>query len=435
MTVCKFGGSSVASADQIKKVKAILEADKNRRVIIVSAPGRRTKDDDKVTDLLYECNKMVRRGSSCKSVFNQIAKRYLEIAEGLGIDQKPVNMLLDDIRYKIDAGKGSDYTASRGEFLSAFIISQYLGWEFIDAKDCIIIKSDGTVNPFTYDRVKALIEDPKKGYVFPGFYGSDDDNVIKTFTRGGSDITGSIVARSINADLYENWTDVSGIYSADPRLIPDAHVIDALDYKEVRELSDYGASVFHEEAIAPIIGAEIPICIKNTDRPEDPGTLIVPVSGERRLAGVSARGGLSCIKLRKLMLFKKHGMRHALLTMLNIFGVRPVYSLYGVDSIVWYFDSKAATPSVLDAMCTRLKKEFELEEVFVEPGKAILGVVGSDILGGDEHIKAAIALREAGITMNFLNHGASEVSFAIGVEDEERVEAVKVVYDAILRRK
>ena len=273
----------------------------------------------------------------------------------------------------------------------------------------------------------------KRGFVFPGFYGSTKDGIIKTFTRGGSDITGSVVARAVNAELYENWTDVSGFLSADPRIVEDAKTIETISYNEVRELSDYGASVFHEEAIAPVVKVGIPINIKNTNRPEDKGTLITPTAEAEKLAGVSAKGGLSRIKIRKLMLFKKQGMRHALLTMLHIFGIRPSFSLFGIDSIVWFYDTKMASESILDAMCERLKSEFELDEVTVDHGHAILGVVGSSVLEDGTYIKAAKALSDSSVKVSFLNYGASDVSYSFGIRDEDRMRAVRVVYDALFR--
>lgn len=432
MTVCKFGGSSVADAGQIKKVRAILEADKNRKIIVVSAPGKRYKDDEKVTDLLYECNKLVQNGGTCRPVFEKIEERFLEIARSLKVDINPLRMLLDDIRYQIDGGRGADYAASRGEFLSAYVISQYLGWEFVDAADAIVINGDGTVNPFTYDSLSMHL-DRNRNYVIPGFYGSTEEGVVKTFTRGGSDITGSVVSRSVNADMYENWTDVSGMYAADPRIITDAKVIEVLGYKEVRELSDFGASVFHEEAIAPILPVEIPINIKNTNRPEDPGTLIVPVTGEKCLSGISIRGGLSRIRLRRLMLFKKHGTRHALLTMLHIFGVKPIYTISGVDSVVWFFDSKNAHENILSAMCERLKNEFDLDYVEVDHGHAVLGLVGSSILESDAYIRALTALRNNGMNPSFVNYGSSEVSVMYGILDKDKEKALNTVYDELFR--
>ena len=267
--------------------------------------------------------------------------------------------------------------------------------------------------------------------VIPGFYGSMPDGSIRTFSRGGSDITGSIVAKAVHADMYENWTDVSGIYRADPRIVENAEVIPELSYKEVRELSDVGATVFHEEAIAPIYGIGIPIVVKNTNKPEDPGTKIIDADDVKGPCGVSARGGLSRIRLRKLMLFKKYGMRHALLTMLHIFGIRPCYSLFGIDSIVWFFDSKMASDSVCQAMCERLTKEFGLDAITVDHGHAILGIAGGDMDTSDVYLDAATTLRESNIETTFVNYGSSDASVLIGIKEEQAADAVKVVYSKL----
>ncbi len=427
MIVSKFGGSSVADADQIKKVRAILEGDERRRIAIVSAPGKRNKDDDKITDLLYKCNSLVQKGLTCRPVFNEISKRFIQIAQKLKIDDVRLSERLDDIRCMIDAGRGADYAASRGEYLSALIISEYLGWEFLDAEEAIVINQDSTVNDSTYRRLADKL-DPEKRYVIPGFYGETEQGVIKTFTRGGSDITGSIVARAVGAELYENWTDVSGIYRADPRVVADAAVNTELSYKEVRELSDVGATVFHEEAIAPIYGIGIPIVVKNTNRPEDPGTRIVPESNDFGATAVSSVKGFSRIRIRKLMLFKKYGVRHALLTMLHVFGIRPSYSLFGIDSIVWFFDSKMASDSVCQAMCERLKKEFELDSIEVDHGHAIVGVVGDGMSSSDAYLESVIALKESGIDTTFVNYGASDTSVLFGVKEEQADDAVRAIY-------
>ena len=430
MTVCKFGGSSVADADQIRKVKAILEKDERRCVAVVSAPGRRSKDDDKITDLLYSCNEMVRSGRSCRPVFNVIAKRFSEIAHALGVEDGELATTLDQIRYQIDAGRGADYSASRGEYLSAYIISRFLGWEFVDAADVIVINSDSTVNEKTYERLERRLEKGRK-YVIPGFYGETEQGVIKTFTRGGSDITGAIVSRAVSADLYENWTDVSGIFRADPRVVENADVISEMSYDEVRELSDVGASVFHEEAIAPVYHIGIPINVRNTNKPEDPGTMIVPHTEREGLSGVSVKGGLSRISLRKLMLFKKSGMRHALLTMLHIFGIRPCYSLFGIDSIVWYFDSRMASEGVCRSMCERLKSEYELDDITVEGGYAVMGITGSQDSLASGGMDAVSALRNAGIEVVSVNLGASDTSVLIGIHEKDAAEALKTVYSGV----
>lgn len=427
MIVCKFGGSSVADSNQIKKVKAILESDSKRAIAVVSAPGKRNKEDEKITDLLYQCNEEVHRGLSCRETFKKISSRYIEIATSLKLNTKSLAEELDSIRRLIDAGRGADYAASRGEYLSAYIISQYLGWEFVDAADCIVINQDNTPNLVSYENLSLRLEEGKK-YVIPGFYGKSERGEVKTFSRGGSDITGSIVARAIGAELYENWTDVSGIFSANPVLIEDAKPISYISYQEVRELAEVGASVFHEEAIAPVVEVGIPINIKNTNKPEDAGTMISAEIKEHGICGISVKGGLSMIKLRKLMLFKKSGMRHALLTMLHIFGIRPCYSLFGIDSIVWFFDSKMASDSVCESMCERIKKEYSLDSANVTRGYAILGLIGSNLDSSTEYIDALIALKEAGIEVLSVNYGSSNTATLIGIREEQKDEAIKVIY-------
>ncbi len=427
MIVCKFGGSSLADAGQMKKVRAILESDSRRRIAVVSAPGKRNKEDEKITDLLYQCNALAQKGQSCRPVFNEIVKRFMQIAKELKLDDRELSTMLDSIRVAIDAGRGADYAASRGEYLSAYVMSRFLGWEFIDAADAIVINADSTVNESTYTKLSERIEDGKN-YVIPGFYGETEQGVLKTFSRGGSDITGAIVARAVNAELYENWTDVSGIYRADPRIVENAEVIPSMSYKEMRELADVGASVFHEEAIAPVYSSGIPINVKNTNKPEEPGTMILPVAEYKGLSGVSARTGLSRISLRKLMLFKKSGMRHALLTMLHIFGIRPCFSLFGIDSIVWFFETKQASESVCQAMCDRLTKDFGLDTISVDHGYAILGITGQNMDEAVISAKAVSALTEAGIEVSFVNAGSSDTTILIGVKDEKAKDAVKAVY-------
>ena len=432
MIVCKFGGSSVANASQIKKVKAILNQDDRRQIAVVSAPGKRNKEDEKITDLLYESNRLVQKGQSCRPVFQKIQKRFLEIAEELSLPTEELSDALDEVRRNIDAGRGENYAASRGEYLSAKLISQALGWEFLDAESVIVINSDSTVNEVSYDNLRASVV-PGKNYVIPGFYGKSEHGEIKTFTRGGSDVTGAIVSRALDAELYENWTDVSGVYSADPRIVENARVVERMSYKEVRELSEVGASVFHEEAIAPVVPKGIAINIKNTNKPEDKGTMILQSVEGTGLCGVSAKGGLSAIKLSKLMLFKKRGMRHALLTMLQIYGIRPCYSLFGIDSLTWYFDSKMASDSVCESMCERLKAEFELDSVSVERGFAIMGLVGEHMDKSSDFVDALSALRENDIEIASVSYGVSEVTCLIGIREEDKNRAVKAVYEKLFR--
>ncbi len=434
--VCKFGGSSVADAVHLQKVRSILESNPGRRVVVVSAPGKRFKDDEKVTDMLYACNKMVQDGQSCRPLFDKVAQRYLSIMDELGMkDTETFQQTLDDVRQYIDAGHGADYAASRGEYLSARLVSEYLGWTFIDTASMIIINHDGTVNPQTWTRLENAVDTHKGCYVVPGFYGATADGVVKTFSRGGSDITGSIMARAVNAVRYENWTDVSGVYMADPRMIADAKVVNTMTYREVRELAEVGAGVFHEEAIIPVMSVGIPINVKNTNDPEAPGTMIVPQrdASEHPLVGISGKKGYTKLSVHKMLLFKRVGIRQALLTMLHVFGIRPSFSLFGIDSVVWYFESSQASDSVLDALKTRLMSEFELDDAEYEVGFSIIGIVGEGLMQVPDLLgKANNALEHDGINVEFLNYGGSSTTCIFGVKSAQQDAMVKSLYRALV---
>jgi aspartate kinase len=433
MIVCKFGGSSVADAAQIRKVKSIVDADPDRQVVVVSAPGRRSKDDEKVTDMLYACNTLVQQGLSCREMFKKVAARYTDILSALGMDEKPFVPVLEEVRQRIDAGQGAEYAASRGEYLSARLVATFFGWNFLDTDPAIIINHDGTVHDSTWKNLEQAVKEGQK-YIVPGFYGADTEGNVKTFSRGGSDITGAILARAVNASLYENWTDVSGVFSVDPRLVENAKVVSTMSYREVRELAGVGAGVFHEEAIAPIVASGIPINVKNTNYPLDRGTMIVPsreIEGHP-LVGISAKSGFSRLRLRKLMLFKKSGIRHALLTMLHIFGIRPAFSLFGVDSIVWFFETTQASDSVINAMCSRLKSEFGLDSIEVDKGFGVVGIVGAGVMEDSNLIATCTtALAKADIKLNFLNYGSSDTSILLGVDADRAQDAVKNLYSVL----
>lgn len=434
MIICKFGGSSVADADHVKKVKAILNADKRRSIVVVSAPGRRFAEDEKVTDMLYQCAALVTEGKSCLPVFRKIEDRYRAIIRDLGMDESILDSEFKTILSDISSSRGPDYAASRGEYLSAQLVATYLGWEFVDTAPLIVVKSDGTPDDSSLLHLSQALSTGGK-YVLPGFYGVNEEGMIKTFSRGGSDITGAIVARAAKAEAYENWTDVSGVFAADPRIVPTAKVIAEMTYTEVRDLAAVGAGVFHEEAIAPVIPHSIPVIVKNTNAPKDAGTRIVPQrdTSEHPLVGVSGKKGYTRIMLHKLMLFKQPGVRHALLTMLHVFGVRPEYSIYGIDSIVWFYDSSQTTDAVADEMIERLRQEFELDHVEVSTGHAVIGIVGEAIMDVPGKIaRGVLSLDEQGIAICGVIYGVSSVSSLIVVKDAQVKEAVKVLYEAIL---
>ena len=433
MKVCKFGGSSVASADQIRKVKAILDGDSERTIAVVSAPGKRNSSDEKITDMLYGCASLVDEGKSCSSLFSKIEERYEDIAESLGLGRKAVSDELDIIRKNIESGMGASYAASRGEYLSAFLISRYLGWNFLDTEGIIIIGEDNRIEDITYTRLRRALKNGEK-YVIPGFYGTSCDGSVTTFSRGGSDITGAIVASAVDAAIYENWTDVSGVYSSDPRKVKSAHVIEELSYREVREFSEVGASVFHEEAIAPCIGKGIPINIRNTNKPGDRGTMIRKDVSHRGVIGVSAKGGLTKIYCQKLMFFKESGMRHRILSLMHIYGIKPCYTLYGCDSITWYFETRQAEGIDISLMCSRIRDEFGLNEIEYRTGCAILGLVGTGIEETMEYVDALSVLRENGIRPFSLSLGGSWTTFAIGIPEERKDEAVSLISDRIFSK-
>ncbi len=303
-TVVKFGGSSLASARQFKKVGDIIRSDKSRRYVIPSAPGKRNDKDEKVTDLLYQCYDAASEGKSYKKILDKIAGRYQEIIDGLNL-----NLNLDHefqtIEENFTGRKGRDYAASRGEYLNGIVMASYLGYEFVDAADVIFFDENGNFLAEETDReLSERLENTDRA-VIPGFYGSAPDGSIRTFSRGGSDITGSIVARAIHADLYENWTDVSGFLVGDPRVIKDPQVIETITYKELRELSYMGASVLHEDAIFPVRKEGIPIHIRNTNKPEDKGTLIVENTCRRpkyTITGIAGKKGFCSVYIEKAMM-------------------------------------------------------------------------------------------------------------------------------------
>ncbi len=430
MKVCKFGGSSVADASQIKKVKAILDKDQDRSIVVVSAPGKRFSGDEKVTDMLLLCAEIVNKGNSSKDKFEDVKNRFRDIAEGLGLGRDALEEELDVVLKNIESGAGKDYAASRGEHLNAILISKYFGWNYIETEKCIVIGENNKIEEESYSNLAALINKNEK-YVIPGFYGRSPSGEVRCFSRGGSDITGAIAARAVMADVYENWTDVSGVYSSDPRFVKSAHVIPSLSYKMVRELSEVGASVFHEEAIAPVVEVNIPINIRNTNSPEDDGTIIGKEPEKKGVVGVSAKGGLSKIYVRKLMFFKESGVRHKVLSLMHLYGIKPCYTLYGCDSISWYFETKQIENIDTEEMCSRLKEEFNLDDIELKKGFAVVGLVGNGIEETMEYVDALDELRRNGIQPSSVSLGGSYTTFVIGVPEERKLDAVNCISEKL----
>jgi len=435
MVVCKFGGSSVADADQVKKVAAILKADPRRSVVVVSAPGKRNKADTKITDLLYACEASVQKGLACDEQFALIAQRFTAIAIDLGLSEGFLNEALAEVCRNINAGFGADYAASRGEYLSALLIAAYLGWTFLDAADLVVINDNGTVAEETYAKVAQAIE-PGKQYVFPGFYGLSTEGKVKTFSRGGSDISGSIVARAVGAELYENWTDVSGVFMADPRLIPDAKVIKTMTYREVRELAAVGFSVFHEEAIAPVREAGIPIQVKNTNKPNDEGSSIVSSrnASEDPIVGITGKSGYCRLAVAKLLLFKQPGVRARMEDTLRTLGITPEFSLVGIDSMVWFFPVSQISNGQFSAVANLMVGEFKLDSAQCDSGFAVVAITGEALMGSHRMATAlGPTLVDNSIDVQFVNIGASPITCLIGVSEPQLHAALTALYNAIIR--
>ncbi len=425
MIVSKFGGSSVAEASQIRKVKKIIESNSMRRIIVVSAPGKRNNKDEKITDLLYRCNDEVENGSKTKS-FNIIRERYTEICKNLGMDD--MSEILDEVESGIESGKGPDYAASRGEYLAARLLADFFEAEFIDTAEVIKLTDDGRVEESSYKALNARIKGTGK-FIIPGFYGSNSRGEIKTFSRGGSDITGAIAARAVGADIYENWTDVSGLLMSDPRLIDNPCVVNELTYKEIRELASIGANVFHEEAITPVKDYKIPINIRNTNKPEEEGTMIVTDrdTSKSPIIGISGKTGYRNIFLEKLMLNRYPGFREKFLLLLNKNNIFPEFESTGFDSLSFLAPENQFDNA--DSVISDIKEQLNPELVELRPSISLIGVVGS---GLPEQIGVAAdvftALKNKNINVRFINYGGSDITLLVGVDTDSYLDALKAVH-------
>lgn len=431
MKVSKFGGSSLASSEQMRKVEQIVKSDDERQFIVVSAPGKRSSDDIKITDMLYTCSSEAKAGKSIKEPFGIIRNRYLDIVKELGISSAHIERELDEIERNIVSGRTPDYAASRGEYLCAVILSDYLGLEFVDAEGLIIIRNDNSVDPKSYKLLADTLAGKGK-CIIPGFYGSAVDGKVKTFTRGGSDITGAIVSKAVNAELYENWTDVSGILMADPRVVNNPNTIIEITYEETRELASIGAAVFHEEAIAPVRDALIPINIRNTNRPEDAGTRIVSVRDDsvQPIVGVSGKKGYTRLFLKKLFLNKDPEFLPKLNNLLESFGIVPEFSSYGFDSLSLFFKADSALKR--ETLMTKILTELEPDEISSDVKLAMIGLVGEglyDMKGVIAKVSSAVA--DSDIAARYLNYGGSLITCIIGVDEVEYQKALQSIYTAI----
>ena len=439
MKVVKFGGSSMADAGQYRKIRDILQADKERQVVVVSAAGKRFKDDHKITDLLYLCHAHIQYGVDCSGIFDMIASRYIGIRDDLGI-KLDLETELAEMKQRLDKKElNADEIASRGEYFSAKLMAAFLGFRFIDAADWIQFKLDGTVDlEASYEALRNQMV-PGIGAVIPGFYGRMPDGRIRTFSRGGSDITGALAAAALDADVYENWTDVSGILMADPRLVDDPMAIPQVTYDELRELSYSGASVLHEDAIFPVREKNIPLNIRNTNDPEAPGTMIQEefegkYDAERFITGITGKKDFTIISLSKRGMSNQVGVLHKVLTILVRHNISVDYVPNGIDNVSIVLPT-ASIASNLYTIMGEIQQEVEPDSLEVHDQIAVVAAVGRQ-MAYRPGISGKIfgALGEAGINIRMINQGPDELNIIFGVDNKDFKAAIRVLYNSFVNK-
>ena len=428
--VVKFGGTSLASAEQFRKAGDIIRKDDSRVYVVPSAPGKRHSGDIKVTDLLYECYELAVKGQNFYEPFLAVKDRYNEIIQGLGLSLSLAEAF-DEIENKLLHEPEKDYTASRGEYLNGLVMSAYLGYEFIDAAEVIFFDEHGNFDQAKTDSVLAQRLQETACAVIPGFYGSDPDGRIKTFSRGGSDITGSIVARACRAGVYENWTDVSGLLMADPHIVSNPAVMSNITYKELRELSYMGASVMHEDAIFPVKKAGIPINIRNTNRPEDPGTWIVENTARRSkytITGIAGRRNFCSIVIAKDLMHSQPDFYRKVVQCFEDNGIPLEHLPSGIDTMTVIVHEAKFIEHEQDVLA-RIAKFVEPESVEVESGISLIAVVGRGMKSQTgTAAKIFRALAEARINVRMIDQGASELNIIVGVLNEDFERAIRSIY-------
>jgi len=432
--VAKFGGSSVSDAIQLAKVKSIVEADPDRRFVVVSAPGKRFHEDNKITDLLYLCKTHIEHNVPYDQVFQVICDRYVAIEFNLGVNVG-LRKHFDEINQNLRAGASVDYIASRGEYLNALLLAEYLGYDFVDTAGLIQFDTKGRfLNEKTDEALRAELEKHERA-VLPGFYGSMPDGRIKTFPRGGSDITGSLIAKAVNADVYENWTDVSGFLMADPKIVPNAKPISTISYKELRELSYMGASVLHEDAIYPVRTADIPINIRNTNEPEDPGTIITAEASGKEdtiITGIAGRKDFTVIGIYKNMMSAERGFVKRLLEILDDYEVPLEHMPSGIDTLSIVVSGKNLNGK-LDDMLEEIQRKLQPDAIDVFENMALIATVGSGMAKRrGVSAKLFAALSEAGVNIRMIDQGSSEMNIIVGVENQDFETAIRAIYKAFV---
>ena len=438
LKIAKFGGSSMADAGQYKKIRDILFSDPTRRVVVVSAAGKRDKNDHKITDLLYLCHAHTQYGVDCTGVFEMITSRYLEIRDELNI-QLDLETEFAALKKRLDAKSVTqDELVSRGEYFSAKLMAAYLGFQFIDAVEWVKFNFDGTVDQeSSYEALRKLVI-LGQGAVIPGFYGLMPDGHIRTFTRGGSDITGALAAAALNADVYENWTDVSGILMADPRIVDDPQAIPEVTYDELRELSYSGAQVLHEGTIFPVREKNIPLNIRNTNAPEDNGTMIkekfdTPSDPDRFITGITGKKDFTIISLSKRGMANQVGVLRKVLTVLERHNISVDYVPNGIDNVSVVMSTEDVAP-YLYTILGEIQQEVEPDTLDVHDQIAVVAAVGRRMAfrpGVSGRLFAALG--EAGINSRMINQGPDELNIIFGVDNRDFKAAIRVLYNSFVK--
>lgn len=433
--VAKFGGSSVADALQIEKIKNIVEKDGDIKYVVVSAPGKRFSEDSKVTDLLYLCKTHIEHRIPYEQIFQVICDRFMAAEMNLGVDID-LNSEFDEIRKNLEDNATADYIASRGEYLNAKLIAAYLGYDFVDSKKMIRFDEKGRFMEDLTNREIAKKLANHETAVIPGFYGLKVDGTIKTFSRGGSDITGALVARAVEADVYENWTDVSGFLMADPRIVKDPKPISSISYKELRELSYMGASVLHEDAIYPARVANIPINIRNTNKPEDPGTIITanPSGHEdgQIISGIAGSKDFTVIAIYKNLMSGERGFIRRLTAILEDNDMSIEHIPSGIDTLSVVL-SNETLDGKLDEIIDEFERQLKPDHIEVFEDVALIATVGAGMsFRPGVSAKLFSALAEAGVNIRMIDQGSSEMNIIVGVENKDFETAIRSIYKAFV---
>lgn len=433
--VAKFGGSSVADALQIEKIRKIIEDDGEIKYVVVSAPGKRFSEDSKITDLLYLCKTHIEHKIPYQQIFQVVRDRFMAVRVNLDVDVN-LDREFDEIKKNLEDGASADYIASRGEYLNAMIIAAYLGYDFVDAAKMVKFDEKGRLmEELTNKEIKKELANHEKA-VIPGFYGSKVDGSVRTFSRGGSDITGALVARAVEADVYENWTDVSGFLMADPRIVDNPKPISTVSYKELRELSYMGASVLHEDAIYPARVANIPINIRNTNRPQDPGTIITSEPGQLEegqiIAGIAGSKDFTVIAMYKNLMSSERGFIRKMTGILEDYDVPIEHIPSGVDTLSVVLDNDGIDGR-LDEIVEEFERQLKPDTIEVFEDMALIATVGHGMsYRPGVAAKLFVALAQENVNIRMIDQGSSEMNIIVGVENKDFETAIKAIYRAFV---